>query len=185
MKNQNAYNLMNIELINIRHCINLIDPIIETINKFNGKVFNIKLDKALKETDKNLSVNVKYDSLEIEYFKEIRSCKSESASSWIYTRDHSLKLLWSMTMKRHEFMIKDAVTVLDENDRIISKNIVHELENTKKRLLELENDINFGLINIELLEKQKQKLENDIKAHNDNVNWIINEYFDLRIKTAY
>ena len=55
----------------------------------------------------------------------------------------------------------------------------------KRKNKNMKNENAYNLMNIELLEKQKQKLENDIKAHNDNVNWIINEYFDLRIKTAY
>lgn len=185
MKNQDAYNLINIELSNIRYCIDLINPIIETVNKFNDKVFNIKLDKALKEIDKNLSAVVRYDNLEIKYYKENRSCKSEISSCWVYTKDSSLHLLWGMTLNKNEFMNDAAITVLNENSRIISKNIVYELENTKKRLIEMEKEINFSLINIDLLHDKKEQLEKEINEHNNGVNWIVNEYFDLKIKTVY
>ena len=124
--NEDARNLVELEIKNRKEALKLYDGIIEVVNKFDGKVLNKRFDTALKKLDGRLSYNREYSWFEI-YMNvfDSRTCKSVKKDSYGYSctnylTDSYLKLntlLYTYSYNKDE-------KVLLDNERIISSVLV-------------------------------------------------------------
>ena len=84
--NEDALNLVKLEIENRKEALKLYDGIIEVVKKFDGKVLNKRFDTALKNFDGRLSYNREHSWFEINMnVFDNRSCKSIKKDSYGYS----------------------------------------------------------------------------------------------------
>lgn len=181
--NEDARNLVELEIQNRKEALKLYDGIIEVVKKFDGKVLNKRLDTALKKFDGRLSYNREYSWFEINMnVFDSRSCKSVEKDSYghsctNYISDNYLRL--NSIVYTYSNSANDKDKVILNNERIISSVLTDSLnkgkEHIQKEIEKLENSIDKAEEWKTKLEKLKREVENVM----NEVPYIIREYYDI------
>lgn len=181
--NEDARNLVELEIQNRKEALKLYDGIIEVVKKFDGKVLNKRFDTALKKFDGRLSYNREYSWFEINMnVFDSRSCKSVEKDSYghsctNYISDNYLRL--NSIVYTYSNSANDKDKVILNNERIISSVLIDSLnkgkEHIQKEIEKLENSIDKAGEWKTKLEKLKREVENVM----NEVPYIIREYYDI------
>ena len=179
--NEDARNLVELEIQNRKEALKLYDGIIEVVEKFNGKVLNKRFETALKKFDERLSCNREYSWFEINMSVfDNRCCKSVKKDSYGYSCTNYISsnyLRLNNLVYTYTNNSKDKAML--ENERIVASVLIEALNNGKKqmedKIVELENSL-------EKVDEWKEKLkalENEMKKVMSEVPYIIREYYDI------
>lgn len=179
--NEDARNLVEIEIKNRKEALKLYDGIIEVVKKFDGKVLNKRFDTALKKVDGRLSYNREYSWLEIDMnVFDSRSCKSVKKDSYGYSctnyiSDSYLRLNSLLHAYSHN---PDEKVALD-NERIISSNIILALIKGKRQIEETIKELEESISKVDEWKNRLKEIENEMRKTMNEVPYIIREYYDI------
>lgn len=179
--NEDARNLVEIEIKNRKEALRLYDGIIEVVKKFDGKVLNKRFDTALKKVDGRLSYNREYSWLEIKMnVFDSRSCKSVKKDSYGYSctnyiSDSYLRLNSLLYAYSHN---PDEKVALD-NERIISANIILALIKGKRQIEETIEELEESISKVDEWKNRLKEIENEMRKTMNEVPYIIREYYDI------
>ena len=182
--NEDARNLVELEIQNRKEALKLYDGIIEVVKKFDGKVLNKRFDTALKQFDGRLSYNREHSCFEIKMnVFDNRSCKSVKKDTYGYSctnyiTDSYLRL--NNLVYTHSYNAKDVVML--DNERIISSVLIEALnkgkEQMKNNIKELENSID----KVDEWKNKLKALQIEMEEVMKEVPYIIREYYDINYR---
>lgn len=182
--NEDARNLVELEIKNRREALKLYDGIIEVVEKFNGKVLNKRFDTALKNVDKRLGFNRSYSSFEIEMsLFDNDSCKSVKKDSFgyshtIYITNRYLILnsyLETYTLDRSKKSLLD-------NERIVSSVLIESLNNGRKQIEEKIVALEESLDKVVEWREKLESLKNEMEKTMKDIPYIIRDYYDMNYR---
>lgn len=174
---EDATNLIKLEIAGEREAAALCDSVIEIVKKFDGKVYNKRFDTAVNAVNDNIRVQLRYNSFDIKYLMPNRSVKSVGGDHWNYV-EYDEPYMCGMCIES-----SDNHRALTPDKRIIAEDIIANILNQKKRLTagadlaekQLNNDIRAFI-------GRKAKLLQEIEQFNNDVDYSLANYFDLRIE---
>lgn len=175
-----ARKLTELEIENRKHVLTLYNGIIETVNKFNGKVLNKRFDTALKKIDEHLSYSVNYNSFDIKYY-----CINDSVKrvedrygygSTYYIKERTLYLNSYLTLNN---TYKEETDILNEEGKLIADRIVKGLEDGKKKIKEDIVKLEESLLHIEEYMETIEEMKKTFKDYMDNIPYLTKKYFDI------
>ena len=182
--NEDARNLVELEIQNRKEALKLYDGIIEVVQKFDGKVLNKRFDTALKKVDERLSCNREHSWFEINMSVfDNRSCKSVKKDSYGYSctnyiTDNYLRL--NNLVYTYSYNPKDNVML--DNERIISSVLIEALnkgkEQMENKIKELENSID----KVDEWKSKLKALQIEMEEVMKEVPYIIREYYDINYR---
>lgn len=182
--NEDARNLVELEIENRKEALKLYDKIIEVVEKFDGKVLNKRFDTALKKVDGRLGYNREYKRFEIEMSTfDNRSCKSVKKDSFgysctIYISDSYLRLNSYLETYTND---KNKKSLLD-NERIISSVLIESLNDGKKYMEEKIKELEESIGRVEEWKKELESLKHQMENIMKEVPYIIREYYDINYR---
>ena len=185
--NEDAKNLVSLEIENRKNALKLYDRVIEVVQKFDGKVLNKRFDTALKKVDDRLSYSREYRAFEINMsvFNN-RSCTSVKKDSYGYGCTNYIsgsgKLRLNSYLSTYSYD-KNEKTVLEE-EKIVSSVIIEGLnkgrEQMEKEIERLENSID----KVDSWKKKLTALKGEIEAVMKEIPYIIREYYDINYEVG-
>ena len=178
---ETATKLMQKEIEIMKAALLHQESIKSVIKKFNNKVFNKKLNTALEEIDKRISIQNSEYSFSITYtawdYTE-RSIQLPSLSGYnhtVYVNNNSVNIAYmSLRSNRHE-----EPHALDECKRIRSDAIIDNINlqcdkiNNQVALLESEIE------NIDATLKEFERIKSEQQTFINSVNYVTRQYFDI------
>jgi len=164
MKKETAVNKLSEEIAQTREAFSHAGAIEEVVNTFDGKVFNKRLETALRsKVHDDIRVKTEYNSFIITiYF------------NGVHTGYNTITLV-------HQ-AIKNAYgddTLTDDN-RIIAKTIIDGLKEMKDSSLKYNKEMEEDLSKIDDILLQYNKLVNECQKFNDSVNYTLRQTLELR-----
>lgn len=175
-----ARKLTELEIENRKHVLTLYDGIIETVNKFNGKVLNKRFNTALKKVDEHLSYLTNYNSFDIKYYCINDSVRGEEDRngyrSTYYIKERTLYLNSYLTLNN---TYKEETDILNEEGKLIADRIVKGLEDRKKKIKEDIVKLEESLLHIEEYMETIEKMKKAFEDYMDNIPYLTKKYFDI------
>lgn len=179
--NEDARNLVELEIKNRKEALKLYDGIIEVVKKFDGKVLNKRFDTALKKVDGRLSYKREYSWFEINMnVFDNRSCKSVKKDSYGYSCTNYLTDFYlRLNTLLYTYSYNPEEKVLLDNERIISSVLVESLNDGKKQMEEKIKTLEESLYKVDEWKTKLKELDNEIRAIMSEVPYIIRDYYDI------
>lgn len=178
-----AKELTLLEIKNTKEAAALCDKVAEIIKKFDGKIFNIKLEKALEEaTGKRFSVSKNYlmidyiGQISIQWFLDDRSVRNGEYSVE-YVAETS-KYLCNIYKEKFE----DAPV---QNKRIVAENIIPALQKSKDNFLAKAKELEESIDKVYEWEKRIEEVKQQYNDLYKEIPFEIRDYFGLRINPIY
>lgn len=141
--------------------INSFNEIIETVKKFDGKVLNIRFEKALKELFINSDVNIYESKNQIKIIYHTGYKDPADKDGWCYLEYDGI---WANIILNQENRIQAIETILDIQDTI-------------KRLTESKKELDYTIENYDNLKKEYEDICNKIREFDKKYNYIVRQNY--------
>jgi hypothetical protein len=164
MKTETAKRLLELEIKNLHYAIETANKIMPIVEKFNGKQPNKRLDTALKQIDKGLSFETRYNSFIISLFLTDRHVP-DGENHIAYVAEHSKNLIHDSIQSvygkggacqegviRSDILKEDLIAFIDHSKELIGKfkiesnsldELIKEHEAIKETISQYENKISY------------------------------------------
>lgn len=170
---EKAVKLSNLHIEAMKTALTFTDEIKEVLQKFNGKPITKRIDTALKKINSNLYIKREYNSFRIEWIIE-NHCFGENSMAY-YIKEHTINILWASCFSSY------GDGILDSENCLIAEKAIEQLEKAREQM---EKDISNSIRQLENIEStiaEHERIKEELKEFNRSVNWLINNYFELRI----
>ena len=182
--NEDARNLVELEIKNRKDALELYTGIIEVVKKFDGKVLNKRFETALKKVDERLGYNRRYSCFEIEMSVfDSRCCKSVNKDDLGYSCTNYLvdnHLILNTYVETYTYD-KDKKSMLD-NERIVSSVLVEALNKGKVNMEEHIKKLEDSLDKVAEWKERLEALKVEMEKTMQEVPYIIREYYDMNYR---
>ena len=179
--NEDARNLVQIEIDNRKEALRLYSAIIEVVEKFDGKVLNKRFETALKKVDERLSFDRSFSSFSIKMnvFNN-RSCKSVKTDSYGYSctnyiSTNDLKL--NSYLPTYSYNPDEKVLLVEE--RSVSSALIESLNNGKNSMEETIKTLEESLNRVDEWKEKLNNLKNEMENLTKEIPYLIKEYYDI------
>ena len=164
MRTETAKKLLELEIKNLHYAIETANKIMPVVEKFDGKQPNKRLDTALKQIDKSLSFETRYNSFIISLYLTDRHVPNGD-SSVSYIAEHSKSLVHDSMQSvygkggvcqegviRSDILKEDLLAFIDHSKELIEKfkieadtlnDLINEHEAIKSTISRFENKISY------------------------------------------
>lgn len=182
--NEDARNLILLEIKNRKAALELYPKIIEVVQKFDGKVLNKRFDTALKKADSRLGYDRGMYQFRINMSCfDNRCCKSVKVdsngySSTNYINDYYVRLNGYLQPYSHNTNELSALT----EERLIAENVIVSLNEGKEKL---EAEITRLEASLDKIAEWKEKLEaltKEVQGVMSEVPYLVRDYCDLNYR---
>lgn len=171
--------LVELEIANRKEMLKLYDGVIETLAKFDGKIYSKRVETALKKNvSDRISVERSFNSLIIKYYYENR-CVTYKNDGSEYTNCAYLKDTYDNFVHATCYSSYDDGCMADKDTIIFDKlkaQIVKTKEYMENSIVEMEN----ALVNIDKIIREYEELKAKCDAFNSKKNWCISEYYAIK-----
>lgn len=182
--NEDARNLVELEIQNRKEALKLYDGIIEVVKKFDGKVLNKRFETALKKVDGRLSCNRSYSWFEINMSVfDNRTCKSVKKDSYGYSctnylTDNYLRL----NSLLYTYSSNPADKTMLDNERIKADVLIESLNNGKKYIEEKIAELESSIDKVDGWKKELEALKSQMEKVMKEVPYLIRDYYDINYR---
>lgn len=155
--------LIQLDIDNIDRAIGLINELKEVVKKFDGKVYNVRFDRAVKETVGALverKSTMYENSIAISWKPDIRNIFIDGH----YSRNQEYYLLWGAKL---------------DGKRINATKTIEVLENRAKELEEEKTNLYEGISKIEEILDKYNGIKKQLEELRDEVPYDIRGYFNI------
>lgn len=180
MCNEDATNLILLEIENKKRALETCDLIIPVIKKFNGKVLNKRLETALKNVCSNLWIE-SYCGFFIINFScfDNRMCYSSKIDEYgrrncLYSNLDVIRLNTCLHVYNRN---KEDISVTDTNNRIKANILIESLECGKKQLEDEIKKNNDALNKVDEWQSRMKKIIKDMQELRSEIPYAFQEYF--------
>lgn len=184
--NEDARNLVLLEIENRKSALELYTEVIELVKKFDGKVLNKRFETALKKIDDRLSYGRSYNSFYIEMSVwNNRSCRSVKTDSYGYSSTNYIdtdSIRLNTYIQTYSCGKNDPYSFMLCDERIIAEPIIEALNKGKTSL---EKNIEALEKSIDKVEEWKEKceaLKKEMEEITKDIPYIIKEYYDINYR---
>lgn len=182
--NEDARNLVELEIQNRKEALKLYDGIIEVVKKFDGKVLNKRFDTSLKQFDGRLSYEREYSWFNIKMSTfDSRSCKSVKKDSYGYSCTNYITenyLILNSVIYTYSYNPKDKVML--DNERIISSVLIEALNKGKEQMEDKIKELENSIDKVDEWKSKLKALQIEIEEVMKEVPYIIREYYDINYR---
>ena len=152
--------LIQLDIDNIDRAIGLINELKEVVKKFDGKVYNVRFDRAVKETvGAIVQRGERVPSISIVWYPENKFIDDQ------FSRNQEYYLL-------HTF--------LPDEKRINAAKMIELLENRAEELEEHKTDLYEGISKIEETLDKYNEVKKQLKELSDEVPYEILGYYNIK-----
>lgn len=181
---EDAKNLVSLEIENRKKALTLYPQIIECVEKFNGKVLNKRFETALRKIDDNLRYDWNGSRFDIEVILNNRCIQSVKADGYGYANWNYISGL-NLTLNSVLYTVSynpDDRKMLDENGRIIAPVIIKALNERKQSIENTIAELEEKLNNVQEYRNKLEALRIEMEKVMSDVPYIIREYFDINYR---
>lgn len=182
--NEDAKNLVELEIKNRKEALELYDKVIEVVEKFDGKVLNKRLETALKKVDERLSCDRRYSSFEIQMSVfDSRSCRSVNKDDLGYSHVNYISdsyLTLNGYLPTYSYSANEKVLLYEE--RIISSVLIESLNYGKKHMEETIVSLEESLDKVPEWKERLEALRVEMEKTMKEIPYIIREYYDINYR---
>ena len=182
--NEDARNLVELEIKNRKDALKLYDKIIEVAERFNGKVLNKRFETALKKVDERLSCDRRYSCFEIKMCVfDSRCCKSVNKDDLGYSCTNYITdnyLILNGYLPTYSYNPNDEVLLYDE--RIISSVLIKSLSCGRKHMEETIISLEKSLDKIPEWKERLKILRDEMEKTMKEIPSIIREYYNINYR---
>jgi hypothetical protein len=181
--NEDAKNLVKLEIENRKSALELYTEVIELVKKYDGKILNKRFETALKKIDERLSYERAYNSFYITMScwnnRSCRSTKKDSFgySSTIYIHGNDIRLntyIETYSYGENPSMLND--------ERINADVLIEALNKGKiqieKTIAELENSID----KVQEYKEKCEALKKEMEETTRDIPYLIKDYFNINYR---
>lgn len=175
MKKEMAIKLARKEIEAKRDFCGKAEALCDMVRKFNGKVFNKRLETAMRE--------IYPVSIEQGY-----TWKSITMKGWVYDRmvqsddlDESGYHKWTAYIKNDTIYFGTIRDAFDDDKRIIAENIIKAIRDNAEYLRKSADVIEEQLNRIDEIDAEYQRIENERKKFLHDVNGTLMDYFGWEV----
>lgn len=182
--NEDARNLVNLEIENRKKALELYPQIIECVEKFNGKVLNKRFETALRKIDDCLRYNWEDSRFGIEVRLNNRCIQSVKTDTYGYAQWNYISG-FELTLTSMLYTVSynpDDRRMLDENGRIIAPVIIKALNERKQSIENTIAELEEKLNNVQEYRNKLEALRIEMEKVMNDVPYIIREYFDINYR---
>lgn len=182
--NEDARNLVELEIQNRKDALKLYDGIIEVVKKFDGKVLNKRFDTALKQFDGRLSYNREYSWFEINMnVFDNRSCKSVKKDAYGYScTNYITDSYLRLNNLVYTYSNNSNDKVMLDNERIISSVLIEALNKGKEQMQNKINELENSIDKVDEWKTKLEALKHEMENIMGEVPYIIREYYDINYR---
>lgn len=157
-----------------RDFVNKAEDLCAVVQKFDGKVFNKRLETALKEVyPVKVEQEFFWKSISITGFIEDRMVRSDEVDRWGYHRTEYIKDYHIYTGTIQE--------AYDDNKRIIAKNIIERIRSTADYYRRTADEMEEQLGRIDEIIAERRRIYAERQKFLNETNIMIREYFNLEV----
>ena len=172
MNNNTIRELIALEIKNDEMIMNKAEEFKKTIKDFDGKVFNIRLEKAL-QANTGLSIDIKRKQYNTKVFE---------LSVWLKDRSIQNVYMSYNSVYIGNFWNKDFV---NESNRINADIIIAEFDQWMEERKKANIEKLAQLDQLEDLQKERKEIMETIEKYNKKLNSSIDAYAELSINVRY
>lgn len=183
--NADAINLVKLEIEARKKVIGIITEAIKVIKKFDGKMFNKRLETALKEIDNGITIKkdwfISSGWINIEWYISNRSVQSTQKDNLGYATTNYIKYN-TLSLCRVDYDYNNTENSAIEatgtgNGKIKADIFIQALIKAQseyaKRIKELEN----SLVKVNEFENRMNKIKKEFELLNEEIPYIMKQYF--------
>ena len=167
----------------LRRASELCDKVIEVAKKFDGKVLNVRFEKAMEEATKqsvhyssNYIMENYYENFRISWFCDDRSVPDMNGCSCSYINTNSFELC-----NGYNYTEETSPII---NKRIVAANLIPELQKQKEYFLTEADTIENGITKVDEWKERASELVEQINKLHDEIPYEIKDYYGLDIPSA-
>ena len=174
MNKEMAMKLVLKEIEAKRNFVNVAEKLCEIVQKFDGKVFNKRLETAMREVYP-IKIEQEYfwKSISITGWIPDRMVQSDSVDKWGYHETAYIK-----DDRIYVGIIRDA---FDDNKRIVAENIIKKIRDTADYYREFADKMEEQLNRIDEIIAERNRIYAEKQRFMNETSGTLREYFDLEV----
>lgn len=170
-----ATQLVELEISNREYILTLIDDIVEVVKKFDGKVFNKRIETALQKAIENNShyktgthiyCLYEYDIFHMKLCVPDR--RVHNLENWYFIENNTLDICF----------LDAEIAIVDK--RIVAEAIIKDIRNQKQEIQERIIELKQGLLRVDEWEKRWREVESQITKLQKEIPHEIQRYFRMK-----
>lgn len=179
--NEDARNLVELEIKNRKDALSLYSDIIEVVKKFDGKILNKRFETALKKVDERLSCNREYSWFEINMSVfNSRSCKSIKKDNYGYSCTNYLSNSYlKLNALLYTYSNNPEEKVLLKEERINSLVLIESLNKGKAQMEEKIKELENSLDKVDEWREKLKALKSEMEKTMGEIPYIIRDYYSI------
>ncbi len=168
--NEDSLKLLNLRLEVMEQTVSFFPDVIRTIEKFDGKVLNKRLNTALEQIDRNLSYERKYDSIYIVRYIGSESVNTENGCSLYLNEHHDYLCIVSPSGNNY---------CLTNDNRIIATGFADALNKEHADYVKRIKEIKDNIVNIDSYRARLKQIKEDLEILKSEIPYPIRNYCNL------
>ena len=198
--------LFRLYLNNMEEAVKTVDIIIPVIQKFDDKVYNARLENAVKKEledrqidvcfefehfdDNHIAINLNFYGMEkrcircteVGFWKEQKYVK-ENRCAYIPSSYETVRIAWCYDYEKGTKTRNDGKWLYYDsnyNRRVVSSVIIQLLKNRQKELKEQVENLKQELKNLDSYTERLERIKKDLEILNEEIPYQFRDFFDLK-----
>lgn len=174
-----AEELTKLHIKNLRRAAELADQVIEIVKQFDGKVLNVRFEKALKEkTGEHIVVRENYSTFSIDWYMDDRCVPSGDGCSVVYLDGMSISLCFISDYDN----TKENMPIV--NKRIVADNFIPDIKKQIESFLIDAGKLEESITKIGEWKARAKELTDQVNKLHNEIPYEIKDYYGLDIPWA-
>lgn len=168
--------LLSVTVKNYKEAAAICDRVAEVINAFDGKIFNVKLEKALYETTgKFMTVKTNYVTEEYTGLFDV-TMRFDDTSIGVHSVEYDRATLCHVYV---DYKKSDSAPII--NKRIVARNIIPAIKKAKEKYIEKAQELIKAEKNIAQWKERRDSIVNSLEELSKEIPDEIQNYYNLTI----
>jgi hypothetical protein len=168
--------LVRLHLKAYQEAIDIAPAVIEVIKRFDGKQANKRIDTALKEINPNLKFSSEYSWAEIEMYIENRYYRGDGYAAG-YVSSSTVQIVHACNYTGEKAHLSPVI-----DGKLNAAVVVEGIEIYVEQHKSLIETVTEQLQRVDEMRIERERIIKESQAFNSALSWMIDDYFELRIK---
>ena len=185
--------LFKLYLNNMEEAVHTVDIIIPVISKFDDKVYNARLENAVKKELEDRQIDACFEfanfddnhiAINLNFYSMKKRCVTkENRCAYIPSSYETVRIAWcydyvkgTKTRNDGKWLYYDS----NYNRRIVSSVIIQLLMNRQKELKEQIENLKQEFKNLDSYTERLERIKKDLEILNEEIPYQFRDFFDLK-----